>query len=71
MRPGCPILHDAQPAGELTSGSFSPTLGVSIGMGYLPTALATDGTQLQVDVRGRLLRARVVPRPFYKRGKSG
>jgi aminomethyltransferase len=70
MRPGCPILHDAQPVGELTSGSFSPTLGVSIGMGYLPTALAAEGAELQVDVRGRLLRVRVVPRPFYKRPKS-
>ncbi len=70
MRAGCPILHDGRPIGELTSGGFSPTLGVSIGMGYLPTDLATEGTELQVDVRGRLLRARVVKRPFYKRPKT-
>jgi len=54
---------------ELTSGGFSPTLGVSIGMAYLPTELASVGTELEVDVRGRPLRAHVVKRPFYKRRK--
>jgi len=71
MRAGCPLLHGGQPVGQLTSGGFSPTLGLSIGLGYLPAELATVGTELEVDVRGKPLRAQVVPRPFYKRGKAG
>lgn len=53
--------------GEVTSGSHSPTLDVGIGMGYVPAALATPGTELTVDVRGKPRRARVVRKPFYKR----
>ncbi|MGB6894644.1 MAG: glycine cleavage T C-terminal barrel domain-containing protein, partial [Dehalococcoidia bacterium] len=71
MRAGYPILHSGRRLSELTSGGFSPTLGVSIGMAYLPSELAGVGTELQVDVRGRLLRTQVVKRPFYKRAKAG
>jgi len=71
MRAGYPILHSGRRVSELTSGGFSPTLGVSIGMAYLPPELAAVGTEVQVDVRGRPLRTQVVQRPFYKRGKAG
>ena len=70
MRAGYTVLHSGRRVSELTSGGFSPTLGVSIGMAYLPTELAGVGTELQVDVRGRPLRTQVVKRPFYKRPKS-
>ncbi len=53
--------------GALTSGAFSPTLRVGIGMAYLPPDLARPGTRLQVDVRGRALPVEVVRRPFYRR----
>ena len=36
-------------------------------MGYVPAALAVEGTEVQVDVRGRPLAARIVPLPFYRR----
>lgn len=55
----------------LTSGTFSPTLRAGIGMAYLPTALATTGTTLQVRVRDRALPAEVVRRPFYRRVRAG
>ena len=71
MRAGCPVLHSGRRVSELTSGGFSPTLGVSIGMAYLPPELAAVGTELEVDVRGRPLPAQVVQRPFYKRPKAG
>jgi aminomethyltransferase len=71
MRAGCPLLHDGRPVGRLTSGGFSPTLGVSISLSYLPPVLAVVGTELEVDVRGKPLRAQVVPRPFCKRRKVG
>ena len=82
LRAGYPILAPAgaeegpgtqeggEPVGALTSGGPSPTLGVSIGMGYVPPALAVEGTEVRVDVRGRPLRARVVPLPFYRRPRS-
>lgn len=71
MRPGYAILHSGQQVGKVTSGGYSPTLAVSIGMGFIPPQMAAEGTELTVDVRGRPLLARVVRRPFYKRPKAG
>jgi aminomethyltransferase len=67
MRAGCPILHGGREVGMVSSGGISPTLGTSIGMGYLPVEIAAGGTALKVDVRGKLLPAEVVRRPFYER----
>jgi aminomethyltransferase len=70
MRQGCPILQDGGRVGVVTSGTFSPTLGISIGMGFVPPELSAEGTRLQVDVRGRTLPTEIVQRPFYKRPKK-
>jgi len=70
MRAGCPILRSERQVGKVTSGGYSPTLAVSIGMGFVPPNLAAEGTELAVDVRGRALPTRVVPRPFYKRPRD-
>jgi len=51
--------------GEVTSGTHSPMLDVGIGLGYVPAAQATTGTELSIDVRGKPRRARVVTRPIY------
>ena len=69
IRSGYDILHAGRKVGRVSSGGFSPTLGTSIAMAYLPLALTAEGTEVQVDVRGRPLAARVVPRPFYRRQK--
>jgi aminomethyltransferase len=53
--------------GEITSGGFSPTLGRSIAFARVP---AGSGERVQVDVRGRLLAARVVRPPFVRLGKA-
>lgn len=53
--------------GELTSGSFSPTLERSIGLARVPAATAE---RVEVDIRGRLLPARVVKPPFVRHGKA-
>ena len=50
--------------GELSSGSLSPTLGVGIGMAYLPVASARPGTPVTVEIRGRIFPAEVVKKPF-------
>jgi aminomethyltransferase len=55
--------------GVCTSGGPSPTLGKSIGLGYVPTAMAAVGTPIVVDCRGRETEARLVPTPFYKRAR--
>jgi aminomethyltransferase len=70
MRHGCAILDGGNESGAVASGTFSPTLSVSIGMGFVPLALAVEGIRLDVDVRGRVLPVEVVPRPFYKRPKK-
>ena len=67
-RHGYPLLDtNGQPVGVCTSGSPSPTLGKSIGLGYLPAALSKIGTPFQVDCRGKPVSAVVVKTPFYKR----
>ena len=55
------------PLTTLTSGAFSPSLRVGIGMAYLPAQLARPGVRLAVDVRGRALPVEVVRRPFYRK----
>lgn len=63
-RAGYEICSDGQPVGRVTSGAPSPTLGKSIGLGYVPHALADRDPELTVDVRGRMLAVRVVKTPF-------
>jgi aminomethyltransferase len=50
--------------GIVTSGTLSPCLGVGIGLAYVPSARAEVGTQLEIDVRGRVRTASVVRKPF-------
>jgi aminomethyltransferase len=69
-RQGHAVLSDGKVVGEVTSGTFSPTLGKAIGMAFVPPALAAAGTPLDVDVRGRKLAAEVVELPFYRRKKQ-
>ena len=56
--------------GEVTSGTMSPTLGEAIALAYVETALAEPGTEVTLDLRGRERKARIVPKPFYKRGEA-
>jgi aminomethyltransferase len=53
--------------GEATSGTQSPTLGVGIGLGYLPPPFAVPNTAIGVEIRGRQAAAVVVPKPFYRK----
>jgi len=66
-RPGTIVLDGGRPAGQVTSGTFSPTLGKSIAMAYVEAALAEPGRTLNVDLAGKANPATVVPLPFYKR----
>jgi aminomethyltransferase len=55
--------------GEVTSGTFSPTLGASIALARLPAGVLA-GEEAQVEIRGKALAARVVKPPFVRHGKS-
>jgi aminomethyltransferase len=61
------VIADDGATGEITSGSFSPTLGRSIALARVP---ASTGDHCQVKVRDRLLRARVVKPPFVRNGQA-
>ena len=56
-----------EPAGIITSGALSPTLGHPIAMAYVDPSLSAVGTRLFVDVRGTRIPATVVTLPFYRR----
>src|SRR5512133_1734914 len=66
-RHGYPVLQDGRKVGDVTSGTKSPSLGTSIGLAYVPTALAAEGSTFAVEIRGRPAAARVVKTPFYVR----
>jgi len=69
-RHGYDVYIDGAKAGVVTSGTQTPFLKKAIGMAYLPADRTAAGTEFEVDVRGRRVRAQVVPMPFYKRPKS-
>jgi aminomethyltransferase len=60
------VIVAGQPDGEITSGTFSPTMEKSIALARVPR---TTGASVQVDIRGKLLNARVVKAPFVRHGK--
>lgn len=61
------IYEGADRIGEVTSGTFSPTLEQSIAMAYLHPAHSQIGTKVEVDIRGKRQTAQVVKLPFYRR----
>ncbi len=67
-RHGYPVLRDGVVVGEVTSGTWSPTLGQAIALAYVPAGAAKLGTALAVEIRGKAEPAVVVKRPFYRRG---
>ena len=64
-RHGYRLLKDGEPMGVVTSGSFGPAVERYIGMGYVAAALSAVGSELEVEIRGKPRRARVVRTPFY------
>jgi aminomethyltransferase len=66
-RHGYDVYVNGVKAGVVTSGTQTPHLKKAIGMAYLPAERTAPGTEFDIDVRGRRVRATVVPMPFYKR----
>jgi aminomethyltransferase len=69
-RSGYPVLVGGKVETEVTSGSFAPYLRKAIGLCYLPPSAWSPGSEIEIDLRGRSAKARVVPTPFYKRKKA-
>jgi aminomethyltransferase len=53
--------------GEVVSGTQSPSLGIGIGLGYVPPEFAKANTALEIEIRGKRAAAVVVPKPFYRK----
>ncbi|HYJ86672.1 MAG TPA: glycine cleavage system aminomethyltransferase GcvT [Pyrinomonadaceae bacterium] len=63
------VVINGERVGQVTSGSPAPFLKKNIGMAYVPTQFASEGQDIQIDVRGRLVSAQIVKTPFYKRAR--
>lgn len=66
-----PIAKDGQTIGVVTTGMFAPTLEKNVGLGFVPPEFAAVGTEFDVIVRGKPLKARVVKTPFYANRARG
>lgn len=69
-RSGYVLYEGDQQIGSLTSGAPGLSIHKNIGMGYVETARANVGRQVQVDIRGKRIAAQIVALPFYKRRKE-
>lgn len=65
-RHGYPVLADGTVVGEITSGTFAPTLEKAIALAYVPKSLSQIGQELEVEIRGKSYPAVVVKKPFYR-----
>ena len=63
-RDGYVVLKDGKKVGQVTSGSFAPTVGCGIGMAFVGTGSEVLGTKLGIEIHGRVAEAEVVKRPF-------
>ncbi|MBF0547784.1 MAG: glycine cleavage system aminomethyltransferase GcvT [Candidatus Riflebacteria bacterium] len=64
-RHGYAIFKDGKKVGEVTSGTMAPTLQKNVGLGYVPPELKSIGSKLDVEIRGKMYPATVIPTPFY------
>ncbi|HEX3016062.1 MAG TPA: glycine cleavage system aminomethyltransferase GcvT [Desulfobacteria bacterium] len=65
-----PLAIGGREIGFVTSGSFAPTLDKSVGLGLIETNQAESGKEIAVVVRGKGLKAKIIPKPFYKRQQA-
>lgn len=66
-RPHYPICLNGERAGEVVSGTQSPSLNVGIGLGYVPLQSAKPGTRIEIEIRGKRSPAEIVPKPIYRK----
>jgi len=69
-RPHYPVFIRGEKVSEVCSGTFAPFLKKAIGLVYLPIDSTEIGTEFEIEIRDKKLKARVIPTPFYKREKK-
>jgi aminomethyltransferase len=60
-----PVLYCGKEAGLVSSGMFSPTTKKYLGMAYVPREVSTPGTEIEILIRNKPVKARIVKKPFY------
>ncbi|HMP83438.1 MAG TPA: glycine cleavage system aminomethyltransferase GcvT [Verrucomicrobiota bacterium] len=65
-RPHYPIWAGGLRVGEVVSGTQSPSLGIGIGMGYVPPEFSRPGSEIEIEIRGKRAKAKVVRKPVYR-----
>ena len=70
-RHGFEIEKSGRSVGQVTSGSFAPTLKKNIGLGYVPAPEAKAGNEFEIVVRNQKVKAKIATLPFYKRSNHG
>ncbi|MGH9898787.1 MAG: glycine cleavage system aminomethyltransferase GcvT [Pyrinomonadaceae bacterium] len=68
-RDGQDVFIQGEKIGHVTSAGPAPFLKKNIGMAYVPVEIARQDQEIEIDVRGKLVAARIVATPFYKRAK--
>jgi aminomethyltransferase len=66
-RPHYPIWVNGNSAGEVVSGTQSPSLNAGIGMGYVAPEFAKAGTKIEIEIRGKRALAEIVAKPIYRK----
>ncbi len=66
-RPDYPIWINGAAVGKVVSGTQSPSMGIGIGMGYVPAELAKVDAKIEIEIRGKRFAAVVVKKPIYKK----
>ncbi len=68
-RAGYPVLKSGERIGHVTSGTVAPTVGKNLGMALVRSDIGPVGTEIDIEIREKNVRAQTITRPFYKRGK--
>ena len=68
-RPHYPLFVEGRRVSDVCSGTYAPFLKKSIGLAYLPIGATALGTEIEIGIRDKKARAKVIPTPFYKREK--
>lgn len=61
------VQADGKPIGYVTTGGFSPSLAKNIGLALIDSKYAEEGSEINIIIRNKVLRAKIVKTPFYTR----
>jgi aminomethyltransferase len=68
-RSNYPVFKENRQIGQITSGTYSPTLNKNVGLALVETDYARLDDRVEVEIRGKRLQAQIVKTPFYRRGE--